>query len=194
MDPAGGRARELAAHQAAADRRRSATTRRQPWHDRHQRARHPRRVGVLDHVAAVDDPGRAAAISSRVRSQHLLVGHAAAAADEHRRAAGDLEHARVVGDVVGRVGLDDVGAELDRLAHERHDLLGVAVGAVAALAGLEDERLDHQRHPERLARGSSAVTLRTHWWQQLGLAGEQQQVDDDAGRVEDAAPARRRRR
>ena len=73
-------------------------------------------------------------ITSRVRSSTSSSGSAAAAADEHRARRRRLEHARVVGEVVGEVGLDHVGAELDRLADERHDLLRVAVGAVAALA------------------------------------------------------------
>ena len=52
---------------------------------------------------------------------------AAAATDEHGPWGGGLEHARLVGDVVGEVGLDHVGAELNRLADERHDLLRIAV-------------------------------------------------------------------
>ena len=52
--------------------------------DRHQRARHAGRVVVLDHVAAVDDAGRALAHHRLGAAQHLLVGRAAAAAHEHR--------------------------------------------------------------------------------------------------------------
>ena len=58
--------------------------------------------------------------------EHLLVRHAPAAAHEHRD-AGRGDDAVVVAQVVGRVGLDDVGAELGGLAHERDDVLGVAV-------------------------------------------------------------------
>ena len=70
-----------------------------------------------------------------------------------RRSSGTratCDDAVVVGEVVGRVGLDDVGAELDRLADEAADAVDVAAGLVAASpAGLERERLDHQRHRRR---------------------------------------------
>jgi hypothetical protein len=39
----------------------------------------------------------------------------------------------VGGEVVGRVGLDDVGAELGRLAHERDDAIGAPSTAVSRL-------------------------------------------------------------
>ena len=125
---------------------------RHALHDGHQRARHPRRIGVLDDVAAVDDPGGALGHHASVRASTSSSGTPAAAAHEHRPRRPPPRPRGGSREVVGRVGLDDVGAELGRLAHERHDLLGVAVDAVAA--SLHDQRLDHQRHADRVARGA----------------------------------------
>ena len=120
-------------------------------HDRHQRARHRRRVGVLDDVAPVDDPGRAL-LEQRVRAlEDLLVGDPPAAADQQRDAR-DRDDAVVVGEVVGRVGLDDVGAELDRLADDAADAVDVAAAR-------------RSRPPPartRAARPSAACPARSH--------------------------------
>ena len=123
--------------------------------DRHQRLGHRRRVVVLDDVAAVDDAGRALGHHRLRPAQDRLVGRSTTAAHEHRDVTGDLDHAAIVVEIVRRVGLDHVGSELDRLPDERHDLLNVAVDAVGApLARLHHERLDHQRHTNRVAGGA----------------------------------------
>ena len=104
---------------ASADRSRSAASSDAPVvQHRHQRAVIAAGFGVLDHVAAVDDAGRALLAARRRPREDLLVvdpAAAAHAAPERRRAVDD---AVVLGEVVGGVGLDDVGAELDGLAHE----------------------------------------------------------------------------
>ena len=141
MEPARDGARELAAHQAAADDAerdgplshgggRRLVAGAPSWTIAISAARHRGRVVVLDDVAAVDDAGRALLHDRVGPAQDLLVGRSAAAAHEHGNAAGDLDHAAVVAEVVRRVGLDHVGAELDRLADERDDLLEVAVDPV----------------------------------------------------------------
>ena len=96
-----------------------------------QRADHGGGVGVLDDVAPVDDPARALREDDARALEDLLVGDAAAAADEDGD-AGRGDDAVVGAQVVGGVGLDDVGAELGGLADEGDDALGVAVDAVAA--------------------------------------------------------------
>ena len=158
--PAPDRRRQLAAHQAAADDPDAGDAHAQAWPSACSgvapscttaiSARgHRRGVVVLDHVAAVDDPGRAL-LEHGVRAlEDLLVGDAAAAAHEQRHAR-DGDDAVVVGEVVGGVGLDDVGAELDRLADEAADAVDVAARRRSRpRPRLERERLDHQRHRRR---------------------------------------------
>ena len=113
--------RELAAHEARADDADAdalAPSLVVSVDDAPQRAHHGGRVGVLDDVAPVDDPARALLQDGARAGEDLLVGHAAAAADEDRDAPGG-DDAVVGGQVVGGVGLDDVGAELGGLADER---------------------------------------------------------------------------
>ncbi len=139
---------------------------------------------MLDHVAAVDDPGRALLEHGLRALEDLLVADAAAAAQQQRHAR-DRGHAVVLGEVVGGVGLDDVGAELDRLADEAHDAVDVAARLVAASpAALERERLDHQRHPRAVALGAQLADALEAVAAQAVLAGDVEEVDDDAGGVE----------
>ena len=139
---------------------------------------------MLDDVAAVDD-ARGALLEHGVGAlEDLLVGDAAAAAQQQRD-AGDLDDAVVLGDVVGRVGLDDVGAELDRLADEAHDAVDVAAGLIApSPALLERERLDHQRHAGAVALGAQLADRLEAVAAQAVLAGDVEEVDDDARGVE----------
>ena len=117
------------------------------------------RVVVLDDVAAVDDARRALLEHGVGALEDLLVGDAAAAAQQQRD-AGDLDDAVVLADVVGRVGLDHVGAELGRLADDAQDALEVAAPPITpAPAGLERERLDHQRHAGAVALGAQLADV-----------------------------------
>ena len=77
--------------------------------------------------------------------------------------AGRLDDAPVVVEVVGRVGLDDVRAQLDGLADERHDRVRVAVDAVAVSPGFIASGSTISGMPERVtARRAGVETLRTH--------------------------------
>ena len=87
-------------------------------HDRHEGARHPGRIRVLDDVAPVDDSGRALLEDGLGAAQDLLVGSAPPAPHEHRHAACRFHDPTVFAELVCGVGLDDVGAQLDRLADE----------------------------------------------------------------------------
>jgi hypothetical protein len=101
--------------------------RRAVVHDGHERARHGGAVGMLDHVAAVDDTACALG-RDRVRAaQDLRLGGLAAAAREHGHVARDAHDAGEVGRVVGGIGLEQIGAQLRRLAHQRHGLLRIAI-------------------------------------------------------------------
>ena len=115
--------------------------------------------------------------------EDLLVGHAAAAANEQRHPR-DGDHAVVVGEVVGRVGLDDVGAELDGLADDPADAVDVAAAGVAARPRVERERLDHQRHPGAVALGAQVADRLEAVAPQPVLAGDVEQVDHHARGVE----------
>ena len=91
----------------------------------------------------------------------------------------------VVAEVVRRIGLDHVGAELDGLPDERHDLLHVAVDAIGSLvARLHHERLDHQRHANWVAGGAQSRDVVDTLAEELGLVWELQQVAYHAGSIE----------
>ena len=91
----------------------------------------------------------------------------------------------IVTGVVGGIGLDDVGAELAGLAHEGDDELLVAVHLIAALGlvGLEDERLDHERHAVVIADRAQPGGVERRLPVEIGLAGHQEEVANDAGCV-----------
>src|SRR5690606_28302170 len=143
-------------------------------------------LGVLDDVATVNDAARALREEVGGALQDDLVGDAAAAAHEDGDAAGGLYDLVVDGDVVGGVGLDDVGAELDGLTNERDDLGRVSVHHVAAGlgVGLEDERLDHERHAVVVADRLKCKYVLNTLVGDLGLVGDAEEVHDDAGGVE----------
>src|SRR5215218_575239 len=145
---------------------------------------------MLDHVAAVDDPG-GALLEHHVRAlEDLAVAHPAAAADEQRHAR-DGDDAAVVGEVRRRVGLDHVGAEHDRLADEAADAVGVTAGVVARPARVERQRLDHQRHRGAVALGAQTGDRLEAVAPQPRLPGLVEEVDDDARGVEpDCVPDR----
>ena len=87
--------------------------------------------------------------------------------------------------MVGRVGLDDVGAHLGGEPHQRHDLVGVAVDLVAAahVVGQHDQRLDHQRHAVARAGGAGRGDVGDALAEQLRLVGQHEEVHHHAGRV-----------
>jgi hydrogenase maturation factor len=92
----------------------------------------------------------------------------------------------VEADVVRRIRLDDVGAEFDRLADQRNNSCQIAVHHVAARLGirLENQRLDHQRHPVVIAFGFQPQDVLDALVGDLGLAGDAEQIDDDAARIQ----------
>jgi hypothetical protein len=82
--------------------------------ERHERPHHGARIPVLHHVAPVHDSARAR-LQDRVRTaQELVVVDAAAAAHEHGPPLRHRDDTRECGEVVRRIGLDDVRTELDR--------------------------------------------------------------------------------
>ena len=86
-------------------------------HDRHQRARHASQFGVLDDVAAINDSRRFLLNELFRAPQDFIVGYFSAAAHQDGNAPGDFDHFVINRDVVGRIGLDSVRSEFDRLAH-----------------------------------------------------------------------------
>jgi hypothetical protein len=128
---------------------------------------------MLDDVAAVDDSRRSLPHDLLGAADDLLLGGPAAATDEHGAPAGGLHDPPVVRQVVRRVCLDHVRAQLDRLADERDDRLDVAVHAVAAASRLHGERLDHERHPDDVAGGPQSRDVADASTQELGLAREE---------------------
>ena len=117
-------------------------------HDGHQRAGDAGGIGVLDDIASIDNPRGALSDQRHRTSKQFLLGRFAAAAYEHRNATGSFNDLVINGNIVGGIGLNNVGAQLDGLSHERDDFFRIAVDHVAARAriGLKHQRLDHQRH------------------------------------------------
>ena len=154
--------------------------------DGHERLGHAGGVLMLDHIAAVDDAGHALFDELFRALEDFLVGSLSAATDEHRDASGDFHHFVIDAHVIGRVGLDDVRAELDGLAHQREDLLRIAIDHVTTGlgVGLEHERLDHQRHAVAIAVGFDLENVLDALIRHLGLAGDAEEIHHDAGRVE----------
>ena len=184
MHPPRSCARRLASHQPAADDADADdplnTALQQPEslggadalvHDRHERLRHRRGPLVLDDVASVDDPGGAVPEHGLRAAQDLLVGSPPAAPHEEWYGTGGLGHPPVLVELVRRVGLDHVRAELGGLAHEGHDRVRVPVHAIAGLAGFHRERLDHERHADRVTGRSQLRDVAYALPVEVGLAG-----------------------
>ncbi len=154
--------------------------------DGHEGLDHGGGVGVLDDVAAIDDAVCALPDEDFGAAEDFVVGRAAAAADQDGDGAGDFDNAMVFGGVGGGVGFDNVGAEFNGLPDQREDFARVAIDHVAAGfgVGLEDERLDHQRHGVAVAFGFEQGDVLNALVGDLRLVGDLEEVDDDAGGVE----------
>ena len=100
--------------------------------------------------------------------------------------AGRLHDAVVLGEIVGGVGLDDVGAELDRLADEAMMRSTSSARLCSRLRRRpRTQRLDHQRHPRaRRTRRAGRRCPSTQSPRRPSPAGDVEEVDDDAGGVE----------
>src|SRR5829696_5570882 len=86
---------------------------------------------------------------------------------------------------------DPGGAQLDRLADEAADAVGVTAGVVARPARVERQRLDHQRHRGAVALGAQTGDRLDAVAPQPRLPGHVEEVDDDARGVEpDCVPDR----
>jgi hypothetical protein len=143
-------------------------------------------VVVLDDVAAVDDAVDALFKEGGGAFENGAVVDFAAAADEDGDAACGFDDLVVEGDVVGGVGFDDVGAELDGLADEVDDFVGFAVDHVSArdIVGSEDEGFDHHGHAVGVALDFEAHDVVDALVGDVGGAGDLKEVDADAGGVE----------
>ena len=153
------------------------------------------RVVVLDHVAAVDDARGARAASaprcgagSRLRAPCRRRARAPAAApptwSTRAKSARSSVGSHLITSAPSSTAWRTSGTIFSTSPSD----------AVAALARLEHERLDHQRHPDRVARGAQRGDVANALLQELGLVGQEQQIDDDARGVEAAARARPLRR
>ena len=161
--PAADGRRQLATHEAAPDDADADPRFGHPGaaalvDDCPQRAHHAGGVGVLDDVAPVDDAGGALLQYGVGAAEQLVVRHPAPAANEHRHPRRGHD-ASILRQVVGGVGLDEIGTELGRLPHQRHDAAGVAVGFVSPAARLHHEGLDHQGHPGAIAGGPEGADV-----------------------------------
>lgn len=87
--------------------------------DAHKGFCHTRGVLVLDYVSAVDDA--ACALDHEVRSttQDYFVGDTTSASNENWDAAGNADYLVVLGDIIARIGFDDIGPKLYGLTDER---------------------------------------------------------------------------
>jgi hypothetical protein len=84
----------------------------------HQRPRDGGGFGVLNDVATVDDAGCALSEQIVGALQDFPISHLAAPTYEHRDAAGGFDHLVVAADVVRGIGLDHIGAQLNRLPYQ----------------------------------------------------------------------------
>ena len=78
--------------------------------------------------------------------------------------------------------------QLGTLADEGHDRVGVPVHAVAGVARLHRQRLDHHGQAERLTGGPQLRDVADALPVQLRLPGQGKEVDDDAGGIEAQRP------
>jgi hypothetical protein len=154
--------------------------------DGHEGAGHAGWVGVLNDVATVNDAGGALLDEFFGAFEDFLVGRFATAAHEDGDAAGDLDDFVVNGNVVGGIGLDDVGAEFNGLADERENFFEVAIDHVAAgfLVGLKDEWLNHERHAVAVALGFDLEDVQDALVGHFGLLGNAKEIHYDATRIE----------
>ena len=88
--------------------------------------------------------------------------------------------------IVTGVAYDDSGTELDRLTDERNDLLGIPVHHVPtrAVVWRHGEGLDHQGHSPSLAGALQPCHMGKALVVELLTARQEQEVDDDASRVD----------
>ena len=61
--------------------------------------------------------------------QDFFIGRFAAASNQHWNSAGDLHHFVINRDIIRGIGLDNIGAEFNRLA-QRGQILGQALGVI----------------------------------------------------------------
>ena len=88
--------------------------------------------------------------------------------------------------VIGRVRLDDIRAQLTRLAHQREDFLQVPIHHVATglLIRAEDQRLDHQRQRETLTIRLQPQDVFDALIRHLRLAGDAEKIHHHARRIQ----------
>ena len=88
--------------------------------------------------------------------------------------------------VVGRIGLDDVRSQLDRLPNERKNFERVAIHHVAAgrRIGLKDERLDHQRHAVAVALWFDLQNVLDALVAHFRLIGDAEEIHHHASGIE----------
>ena len=155
-------------------------------HHRHQRAHDARRVAVLDDIAAINNAPRALFQEALGALEDLGVADFAAAADEQGDVAGGLDDFVVAGDVVGRVGFDDIGAEFHGLADEMDDLGFIAIDHVAAGLGIraEDEGLDHHGDPVVIALDLESVDVFDALLGDIRGAGDLEEIHAHAGGIQ----------
>jgi uncharacterized protein (TIGR00645 family) len=155
-------------------------------HDCHQRTGHAGGVLVLDDVASVNDASGALLDECLGAGEDLCIGGLAAAADEDRDPSGGLDDLVINGHVVRRICLDDIRAQLTRLADEWDDLHRVAVHHVSAGLGvrLKDQWLDHERDAVAVALGFELQDVLDALIGDLGLAGDAEEIYHDARCIE----------
>ena len=140
---------------------------------------------MLDEVASVDQPRRPLGQQRLGPREDLLVRHPPAAANEHGDARGGADDVVIRRGVVRRIRLDDVGPEFDRLAHDRHDEVDLAIDRVGPGVGLlHDERLDHERHAVVIALLAQFHDVADARLADLGSPRQVQEIDHHAGRIE----------
>ena len=115
----------------------------------------------------------------------FAVADATTATHENGDAGGGFDDFVVDAHVVGRIGLDDVGTELDGLTNEVGDGGFIAVDHVATgfFVRLKHKRLHHHRHAVVVGLGLEFEDVLDAFGVHFGCAGDLEEVHADAGGV-----------
>ena len=154
--------------------------------DVHEGTGQARRIGALDDLAAANESGRALPDECLRPVEQRLIAPLPVGPDEDGNAAGTFHHTMPDAEIAGRVGLDEIRAEVAGLPDEREDFFQITAGhaAIVLRGGKKFAHLDHQRHGKALTRGSQAGDVLHALVGERVLAGDADEARDDARGIE----------